>query len=496
MKKWHRKLATVARKIEPGKVGRDGVMVVRLGLSLLVLVLGLIPGAVRSDGGTPMPRIRPVMVQAQMRLARQPERTVVAWLRRQRTVAWATMDRGAVHIDFRSGLQAQILPADHLRSLPARRVRLAPLAPRGQSLPSAPLGAGRRALLLFPFAADLDVEAHANAVQAELRAAGFSVDRLDGSAVTVGTMASMTHYDLVYDVTHSSSNQYGEAIIATGEVANPDNVVPAYVPLINEQSLIITGVAGTTTQYYGVRTRFIRDHLDGRFPLHALLFFNGCNLTGSSYLWRFLSEHGASTEVAWDNDVLTLDYAPTGDAFFKLMLAGNTVGETLDAMHAANEGYSYWAGVRATLKYLGDSTLTLDGRSSATPTPLPTATPTPVPTATPLPTATPIPTPVPTATPLPTVTPIPTPLVVHLAHKVQAGRTQTITVSTGPDETVRMVLGLPGGKKKRATRITGPRGQTHWRYRQPGVPPGQRPVAVITVMVGGVSVTRKYRVLP
>lgn len=464
------------------------VCVLRARLSLLVLaLLALVPGVVHSQPRYTRPHINGVLGTAQLRLAHQAPTRVVRWLRRQPVVASAWPMGGGVEIHFRGGIQADLLPRDHLSPLPAARLRLAPRPEsRVRALP--PLGAGRRALLLFPFGQDMNLLAHADALQAQLQAAGFTVDRLDGADVTVPSMATISHYDLVYMVTHSSSNQYGEAVIATGQVADSNHVIPAFVPLINEGSVIITGVAGTTTRYYGIRTRFVRDHLDGQFPAHSLLFFNGCNLTQGTYLWRFLAERGAATMVAWDNDVVTLDYAPTGTAFFDLMLQGDTVAQSIATMEARGQGISYWAGNRATLQYVGDGTLTLDGRSSATPTPAPR------PTATPLPTATATSTPLPTATPVPTRA-LPLAFLVHLRRVVRAGARQTIAVTAAPGAVIHFVLRLPGRAVRHALRHAGLRGQAHWRFRQLPTPRGHQPVAVVTVRYGALSITRTYRVL-
>lgn len=472
----------------------------RVSLSVLLLLLIGWPGAAHSDAGPPWPAAGPVLRTASARFSQLGPHAAALWLRSQPGVAVARVERGAVEVHFRSGLQAEVLPPDGLTPVPPRRLRVQARPLVGP--PAAPaLGTGRRALLLFPFSFELGLESHQDAVQARLEASGFAVDRVDGSNVTIATMATMSHYDLVYIITHSNSNQYGEAVIATGQVADPDNVIPAYQPLISEGSVIVLTVAGTNTEYYGIRTRYIRDHLDGQFPRHSLVFFNGCNLLGSDYLWRFLADRGVSTMVAWDNEVLTLDYAPSGDAFFSGMLQGNSVSATLSSVRAAGKGVSYWDGTQATLGYTGDSTLTLDGRSSATPTPTPTPrptatltpTPTPVPTDTPTPTATPLPPA--TSTPLPLPTPIPR-LRVHLRRAVHVGHRQSITVTFAPGESLSFLAHLPGGRNRHAHRVVGPLGTARWQFIEPTLPPGTAPIASIIISDRFHSITRTYRVLP
>lgn len=249
---------------------------------------------------------------------------------------------------------------------------------------------------------------------------------------------------------------------------------------------MITGVAGSTLHYWGVRSRFFAWHLDGPFPHNSLVFFNGCWLLQASALWQALNADGVATMLAWDGLTLTLDYAPTGEDFFNQMTRGDTVQAALSALQADGHATSNWAGSFSHLGFLGDSTLTLDGRSSATPTP----TNTPAPTSTPLP----------TSTPAPTATLPPPSLSVKLKRTVRPGERQVITATTGRNITVRFRVVFPNGASRHAVRRTGSTGKVRYAYMQPAheTTPGHRTAKVVVRAVGAAGdtiVTKTYRIL-
>jgi len=237
-----------------------------------------------------------VLTAASRMLAHQTPSRVVRWFEHQPGIAAATVesDRRSIDIRFRTGLQAVILPSTHHVSAVSR-----PLGRSAHPFDSTPSvsGHGRRALLLLPFATEMGLLGHADREAALLRAAGFTVDALTDANVNVDQLVHISSYDLGYMVTHSNSNRYGDVVIATGAPVDPDHVIPAMDPLIKEGSVIITGIAGSPFTYYGIRARYIRDHLDGSFPRNAMLFFNSCNLIPGTLLWQDLAERGASTSA-------------------------------------------------------------------------------------------------------------------------------------------------------------------------------------------------------
>ena len=174
-----------------------------------------------------------------------------------------------------------------------------------------------------------------------------------------------------------------------------------------------------------------------------------------------------------------------GPAFY------SRVAQALDVMDATGYDTSYWAGKMAYLRYLGDGTLTLDGRSSATPTPLPTDTL--APTDTPLPTATPIPTSTPTRVP-------PPPLSVSLRRAVRPGDRQVISAASVAGATVRFRIAYPNGDKQQAVRLAGVGGRVRYVYFQPAnkTTPARTDVSVVvdaSAPSGTTTVRKKYSIL-
>jgi hypothetical protein len=423
---------------------------------------------------------------ASLALKTQPASAVARELRHHQSVADASvgLDGRTVEFRLRTGVTMAVLPAGGTSTLP---LPARPLARAG-----AP-AAGRSAFVLAPFEAEMGIQQHVDDLSARLRDYGFSVTVLTNTGVTVDDMVDLSRYDLVYDVTHSGVNQYGDVDIATGQPVDPRNVDPDLMPFIKAGSLMVTGVSGTTTDYYGIRAAWIHDELAGQFPPHSLFFLNGCSTLRGSLLWQNLQQRGLSTFVSWDNLAVTGDDAPNADAFFGGLIAGQTVDQSMSALRGRGLGVSAWAGVPAYLGYLGDGTLTLDGRSSLPPTATPTATsPPPTPTDTPTPTATVIPTP--TATPVPALS-----LQLALHPHVRPGGRQTIEVWTAPGNRVTIRVAFPWGGGRHASRTVGSSGSTRYSYIQVAPPASStsrrvRVTASVHALQGAASVTRTYQV--
>ncbi|GAC1445393.1 MAG: hypothetical protein NVSMB52_06370 [Chloroflexota bacterium] len=261
----------------------------------------------------------------------------------------------------------------------------------------------KHAIVLEPFATQLKLGAGAGNIEAgDLRYAGYAVDSASNQAVTVQTMGTLWKYDVVYMLTHSGVNQYGEGVIATGQLAHHE---PEMDPLIKEGSVYVVGVVGSTQYYYGILTGFIRNH-EPPLPAHALWFLNGCSLLQSTLLWNALSNKGAGAMVGWDGEGTAPDDSAAAAEFFGNMIRGKSVAEAVAGVIAAGYGTSTSPGFVAHFGFTGDGNLRLADHNPQTATP--TLTPVPLPSNTPSATDTATPTSMPTSTPDPTATTQPT----------------------------------------------------------------------------------------
>ncbi len=343
----------------------------------LILLLPLAPAH-----GSPVPWFTSadasVLHRAALLMAHHSPQSVARLLRRDHAVTSAAVGRDGktLTLVLPDGVPAAILP---------RLSRRATLVPALRTLARSHAGTGAKAIVLEPFHAELALpDAEGPNEAAALRAAGFSVETLTDQQVTVQTMLSLSQYNLVYMLTHSGVNQYGEGLIATGEVANPD---PAVKPYYQDKSVIVTGVAGSTTNYFGVVSEFFAWH-SAQFPPDSMVFFDGCSLLHAPLLWNALQSHGVSTMVSWDADAMSPDEVAAGERFTAAFTSGSSVADSIAHLAAKGYGQSGVMGITAHVGYLGDGTLRVQDVLSPhpTPTPLPTLVPTVTPAVSPTPT--------------------------------------------------------------------------------------------------------------
>lgn len=337
-----------------------------------------------------------VLGTASLRMGHQKMSQVLAWLRHQSTVRLALPgpDRKTVDIRFRDGSRAAILSntISSVRVPVALLHRHAQLLSRSQSPAGAP-----RAVVMEPFATELGIGPHAGDAELNyLQSAGFQVDQLYDTQVTVNSLTTLSEYNVVYMQTHAGVVNGGEGILASGEPVNGD---PAVAPLVRNGSVIPIGVSGTTKPYYGITSSFISQY-EGQFPANSIDFLNGCNLLSAPRFWSAMAAKGAGVLVSWTREAYTSDNLVAGAKFFQYMSnPGTSVAAAIAAVHAAGFGVSRTNGTVALLGDLGDGTITLQSAASA-----PANTPEPG-TATPG---------LPQGTAAPTDTgPAPTPLVLH-----------------------------------------------------------------------------------
>lgn len=379
-----------------------------------------------------------------MVVAHESRHAVLHWLRRQPEVGSAALGRDGQTLDlfFRDGQHSEILP--NTVSEAAVPVTVFHVHAQLRS-PDAP-GLGR-ALVAEPFAAELGLGAHAGEVEADdLRYAGFSVDQVSDAAVNVDFMKQLTQYSFVYMLTHSGVNQYGEGVIATGQLANAADDA-AFQPLMKEYAVLKVGVSGTDNLYYGILSNYIKWYM-GAFTPHAVLFLNGCTLLKASLIWQALQAKGVGALLSWDEKGATQDDVTVAGYAMGELTQGKSVADAVNATFQAGYGVSNANGVVAKFGYLGDGSLTLRDL-------LPEPTATTVPTAT----ATPTPSPIPTRTiSAPSLT---------MASSVRPGARQTIRFAGAPRVRVRFEVQYPNGDRRTAARVTDGSGMATYSYVQP-----------------------------
>jgi len=357
-----------------------------------------------------------VLGMASMRLGHQSMSRVLGWLRHQASVRSALRgdDGRTVDIRFRDGSRAAILPSTVSRV----RIPLSLLHPHLQLLAEdrSPAGAAR-AVVMEPFATQLGLGPQAgDAEVSDLQSAGYSVDQLYDTQVTLKALTTLSQYNVAYMQTHAGVVTGGEGIVASGELVGTD---PNVAPLIRNGTVIPISVSGSSQRYYGITSSFITQY-EGQFPAHSLVFLNGCNLLSAPRFWNALAGKGSGVLVTWDREATSTDNFIAGAQFFKYMdNPGTTVASAIAAVHAAGFGTSLVDGAVANLGSIGDGTITLGNAAAApektpqpgTPTPgLPAATSQPT-TSGPTPTALILRTPIPptaTAVAQPTTTSQPT----------------------------------------------------------------------------------------
>jgi hypothetical protein len=204
-------------------------------------------------------------------------------------------------------------------------------------------------------------------------------------------MLSLSNYNVIYMFVHSGSNQWGESLIATGVEAHSGPADPTFLPYLRDKTAIVTGVAGTTTNYYGVVSEFFQYHV-GPFPQDALIFINGCSLLNASLLWNDLAAKNVGSMVTWDGEVMSPDEGAAASTFFDAFTHGQSVSDSVASVLAHGYGQSTVGSTISHLGYRGVASLTLpEIVHPPAPTPAPTDTPSPMPsptaTSTPTPTA-------------------------------------------------------------------------------------------------------------
>jgi len=345
---------------------------------------------------------------ASQSLAHTTRPRVLRWLNNQPSVRSAAIgaDGRTINLLFRDGMQADIL---------ASQLKPVKLAFRGEVRMAAPTqqSAGPSALVAEPFASELGLGGNAGDVEVhDLQVAGFRVDQLYNTQVTVASMLSLANYNVVYLHTHSGVSPNGHGVVATGELATGDPAVSQYLA---DGTVIVVGVAGSTQMYYAITSGFITAHV-GQFRHNSVLFINGCSLLSTPDFGQALLAHGAGVLVSWDQLGTSQDDFLSAAAFFNVMSQGTTVSAAIAALRAAGYGISHYQGATATLGLQGDGAITLAAAAQAPPPTAPSATPastpTPTPTATTAPptaSATTVPTPKATLTGTPSVKPPPPP---------------------------------------------------------------------------------------
>lgn len=359
-----------------------------------------------------------VLTHARTIEARAGVQAAAAQIRRDRSLRSVKigLDGRTLVLTFRDGLHTAILPAQPV--LAAEKVNMpSGLAVADSRARAAAAGSAGRALVLEPFATQLQLGQHTGDIEvADLRYAGYAVDQAYDEAVTLDTMKGLGQYKVVYMLTHSGVNEYGEGVVATGQLAHHE---PEILPLIDERSVYVVGVVGSTQYYYGIMSGFIRNHV-GQFPPHALLFLNGCSLLKSTLFWQALADRGAGAMIGWDEEGMAHDDSNAAVEFFGQMARGETVSQATDAVRAAGYGTSTSPGHIAHFGFVGDGSLTLYPDAPATPTA--TSTPTATPTATATPTRQPTPTATATRKPAPKATARPKPKSKPAKHCVRKSK--------------------------------------------------------------------------
>ncbi len=300
-----------------------------------------------------------VVSSASQKLGPWSQSRALHWLRHQPGVASAAVGRDGqtVSIRFTDGLRGAVLP---------RTATLARL-----SLPSVRLGArprlrphqtpGGRAIILEPVATELGLGPNAGDIEvSDLKAAGYTVDQLYDTQVTVSAMLTLPRYNVVYMHTHSGVDPNGDGLLATGQYAQPDATVQPY---LNDGTVEITGVAGTGQTYYGISTRFVTIHM-GIFPAGSFLFINGCALSTTNFEPALL-QHGAGAVISWNNEVTAqVGYISSAGVFYYMSSKGDSIATAVQQVTADGNGTSTYNNQPATLGFQGDGSITLQSAAA------------------------------------------------------------------------------------------------------------------------------------
>jgi len=327
---------------------------------------------------------------------------------------------------------------------------------------------GGRALVLLPFAHQIGPDSGVAEIK-DLQAAGFQVDVLRDSQVTIHSLRSLADYNVIYIQSHGGVNQYGEANLVSGQLVDNDAEV---LPMYYNYSVSKATVAGEgDTQYWAILSNFFRNYV-GKFNPNALIYVDTCGLLRATQWWdAVLENRGAGVIVSWDNDSQFKDNLKTSPQFFDDLLQGDAVYQALQDVKAAGLGVSTDVTqdppVKSHLGYVGHGGITLENAVTGAAPIDPTATPTPTSTA--KPTSTPTVTPVPTVTPTPkaTDTPVaPLPLAIQMQPALAPGARQVITVKTAPGSAVRVQIDFPNGTEQVGHKAADAGGTAVYRFHQ------------------------------
>jgi hypothetical protein len=355
-----------------------------------------------------------------------------------------------VDVRFRDGVDGAILPAFGSERAPST-VRA--FVSRRSQLNGDP--SSGRALVLEPFATDQIGTHDADLEINVLRANGFQIDYLADQDVTVAEMANLWKYNVIYMHTHAGVNQWGYGVIATGQVADND---PSVTPLLQNGSVMVTGVDGSSQLYYGILGPYVEQY-EGQFPANSLFYLDTCDLGHADKMWDDFSAKGVGALVTWDGHSELRDETAAAQAFFAAMGGGNTVLDALHAVHQQGLDTSTSQGKVAKLGYFGDGYVTLHGRATGAPT----ATPVP-----PTSTATPASQATATATASPTAVPRRGArlLQVQLRAHVQPGATQLLTVQTSPSTPISVRVTFPNGDRLSGQTLSDGAGRSQYSFLQ------------------------------
>ncbi len=307
--------------------------------------------------------------------ARSPNRAR-EWLVSQSRVSSANFGRDGKTLDvhFRDGAEVALVPR--------KTERTALLSGLGFSPALVPHASGSaHAVVLEPFADELGLGESAGEGEIEpLKAAGFSVDVVRNSDVTVSVMENLANYSVIYMETHSGTLGDGDAIILTRQTDSSS------VKSLFADGSVTQGLAyGDQNLYIALKAQFFLQHT-GTYPNSTIVFLNGCEVLGANVLWDALRQHNVATLISWDNKAINTIDEQAADFMFPRLASGETVSAAIADAKAASLGVSTFDGVDAHLGYLGQGDTTfadaLQGTPLDTPTPTATATSTDTPTAT------------------------------------------------------------------------------------------------------------------
>lgn len=448
----------------PAMIMRGMSVLLRLLLPVALLWLAIVPasGAALSPRASSVRFDMAVTGKASVMRSHAGMQQVRLWLDRQPSVSRSSggRDGTTISIYFRDGFHTGILwPRAHSHTRIRPSVLVSPVNRVNRMLQT-----GRRAIVLEPFRTELQLGPDAGASETSaLQAAGYKVDTFSDAGVNVDVMKTLGTYNVVYDDTHSGVNEYGEGVVATGQVYNANTDLEQYM---HEFSVMPVAVAGSPLLFYGVLSRFVQSHMDA-FPPESIVFWNGCDMLRASRVWTALQQKGVVAMVSWDGEVLPSDAVDSAGTFFGALSSGADVIHAMAAVRSAGQGTSHVDGQAiARLDFVGEGRATLSGLlSPEQPTPAMIASPTALPpTSNPTPTTTPLPVSTATLTPGANV-PLPNPTV-RVYREPGKPHMRVVQIRSAPNALITLHVRYAGGFVARATVRADSSGAATYRYRQ------------------------------